>query len=134
MVRTQGRVDWAHLFFSSADRLGRAPFVASLGVVFLLFAAFDRWAFGPARSASGWLVCFLLFVCTCCLLAKSLHDRGRSGWWTAVIMFAFMTAWPRPDSAAGVVALLVLAVAAADLALGPGQADFNRFGPPPGVR
>jgi uncharacterized membrane protein YhaH (DUF805 family) len=121
--------DWPHLFFSSAGRLPRGPFAGAVAVVFAIFAAFDTLVSGPLRTFTAWLVFTLLFFSACCLLAKRLHDRGRSGWWTAVVIAGFLLAWPEPEGMAGGLALVILAFAGVDLLLAPGQRTANRFGP-----
>lgn len=131
MQQARGGFDWPHLFFSSAGRLARAPFAGAIGVVFAVFAAFDTQVEGAVRTYTAWLVFTLLFFSACCLIAKRLHDRSRSGWWTAVVIGAFLLAWPEPKGMAGGLALVVLAFAGIDLLFAPGRRVANRFGPPP---
>ena len=71
------------VFFASAGRMGRAPFLAAAGVLLGLFWAYERFVRGGPHAATAWLVHFVLFVAAASVLAKRLHDRGRSGWWAA---------------------------------------------------
>jgi uncharacterized membrane protein YhaH (DUF805 family) len=72
--------DWRHLFLSSGGRLGRGPFALAIGTIFLLFVLADFGLSGLVRAVIAWAVFVVLFFSACCLLAKRLHDRGRSGW------------------------------------------------------
>lgn len=128
---TRGGQDWAHLFFSSFGRIGRIPFAGGLLLVLALFAAFDLHSAGWVRTVSAWAVFTMLLFSGCCLLAKRLHDRGRSGWWAGAIWIAFLAAWPHAEGPFGPAGAVVLAVAAVDLLLLPGQREANRFGPAP---
>jgi uncharacterized membrane protein YhaH (DUF805 family) len=117
------------LFFDSAGRIGRGPFLVAVAVLAALFAAYERLVTGAAHLATGWLVHLVLFFCAVSVVAKRLHDRGRSGWWAALVLLAFAVAWPMrgPLSWIGVAALVWTAV---DLGVMPGQKNFNRFGAP----
>ena len=64
------------------------------------------------------------------MLAKRLHDRGRSGWWAAAILIAFNFTWPYPDSLIGAAGLLVVLWAAVELGWMKGEEGANRHGPP----
>jgi uncharacterized membrane protein YhaH (DUF805 family) len=65
------------------------------------------------------------------VLSQRLHDRGRSGWWSAPVLLAFALAWPWPLGPLGWLSAAVLAWAAVDLAALPGQTAPNRYGAPP---
>jgi uncharacterized membrane protein YhaH (DUF805 family) len=78
------------------------------------------WFFYPALLASG-----------ACVLSKRLHDRGRSGWWAALVLLALALVWPQARGAGAVLALPVLVWALVELAILPGEQGANRFGPPP---
>ena len=69
-----------------------------------------------------------LFFCGACVLSKRLHDRGRSGWWSAVILLAVAMVWPRPEGFLSFVAVLVLVWALIDLCIMPGERGNNRYG------
>ena len=124
ILRPERRPDGAELFFSSSGRLSRAPFVAGeaagLGALWL----YDRWITGWPRRLTGWAVLCVLLFSGACLLARRLHDLGRSGWWTALYAALFLWAWPHPRSwGAALMAGLAL-----ELCLRAGQARPNRFG------
>ena len=58
--------------------------VTTLGVL-ALYEAIT----GPTLQwLTGWFVYPALIFCGACVLSKRLHDRGRSGWWAALILFA----------------------------------------------
>ena len=65
-----------------------------------------------------------------CVLSKRLHDRGRSGWWAAVILLAAVAVhdtiefWDFPF-------VLVLVWAIVELGVLAGEQGANRFGPNP---
>lgn len=116
------------LFLTSSGRIGRIAFVLGGGVVLALWAGFDLIAPLKARDLIGWLVAVALLYSGACLLSQRLHDRGRSGWWSGLILLAFAMVWPRPQAPLDWVALALLILVVADLALLPGQKAFNRYG------
>ena len=71
-----------------------------------------------------------LLFSSACLLSKRLHDRGRSGWWAALVLLAFALVWP---NASGPRALFLIVVIWAVIELGimPGEEGSNRFGANP---
>lgn len=119
------------LFLTSSGRIGRIAFVLGGGVVLALWAGFDLIAPLKARDLIGWLVAAALLYSGACLLSQRLHDRGRSGWWSGLILLAFAMVWPRPQAPLDWVALALLILVVADLALLPGQMAFNRYGASP---
>ena len=119
-----GQIDWTQLFFSSSGRLARTPF--------LVAATISTAAAGVALHwLTGWVVYPVLIFCSACVLSKRLHDRGRSGWWAAVILIAFSAAWPSPRGFLGGVGCLVIIWAVVELGLLSGEQGANRFGPNP---
>jgi len=127
----EGRLDPVRLFFASTGRMGRLAFLPAIAVVVGLFAAYEAAVRGPAHLATAWLVHLVLLFSGVSLLSKRLHDRGRSGWWSAPILLAFVVVWPRPAGVADWLFAAVLAWAAVELALAPGRPGANRFGPRP---
>ena len=125
-----GQVSLAEYLFSSAGRLGRAPFLIGAAVLLALALAFKAAAPGDLRWL-GWLVDPPLLFCGCCITSKRLHDRGRTGWWAGVILAALICIWVKPQGFFAFVAVIVLAWAAVELLLVPGQGGANRFGPSP---
>jgi len=122
---------FSDLFLTSSGRIGRVGFIVGAGALLALWAAFDLLAPLKARDLLGWIIAAALLYSAACLLSQRLHDRGRSGWWSGLILLAFAMAWPRPQAPLDWVALALLIVAAIDLALLPGQKAFNRYGAPP---
>ena len=66
-----------------------------------------------------------------CVLSKRLHDRGRSGWWAALILFALIAVWPTPHGIGALVFTLILGWAVIELGVMQSEAGANRFGPSP---
>jgi uncharacterized membrane protein YhaH (DUF805 family) len=128
---TRGRIDWVQLFFSSSGRMGRAPFLVAAAALLAAFAVYDALFEGVLRWLTGWLVYPLLVFTAACVLSKRLHDRGRAGWWAALVLWAFAVVWPAPDGFFDFVFALLLVWAAVELAAMPGEPGANRFGPPP---
>lgn len=121
----------ADLFLTSSGRIGRIVFIMGAGVALALWAAFDLLSPLKVRDYIGWIVAAALLYSAACLLSQRLHDRGRSGWWSGLILLAFAMAWPRPQAPFDWVALGLLVMVVVDLALLPGQKTFNRYGAPP---
>ena len=120
------------LFFGSAGRAGRSGFAPAVAVLIALFAAYEQGVQGLAHRLTGWLVHLVLLFSAACVLSQRLHDRGRSGWWAAPVLLAFALAWPWPVGPLGWLCAAVLALAAVDLAILPGEKTPNRYGPPRG--
>jgi uncharacterized membrane protein YhaH (DUF805 family) len=118
------------LFLTSSGRSGRAAFVLEGGVLLALWATFDVLAPLRARDLVGWIVAAALLYSSACILSQRLHDRGRSGWWSGLILLAFAMAWPRPQAPLDWLAAVALILVVVDLALLPGQKAFNRYGAP----
>lgn len=126
----RGPETWVRLFFSSAGRMGRGPFLVAVAVLLAVFAGYDATAHGWFRAATGWLVGLALVFSGACVLSKRLHDRGRAGWWAALVLTAFIAVWPWPEGLVDALFLAVLVWAAVDLGAMPGRPGFNRYGPP----
>ena len=126
-----GQIDWLELFFSSTGRVSRGPFIIAAAVLIVL-ALLYKAAFGPTvELLTGWFVYPALFYCGACVLSKRLHDRGRSGWWAAVILFGTVAIWPQPVGFFDFLFGLVLVWAAVELGVMAGEAGTNRYGPNP---
>ena len=119
------------LFLTSSGRIGRLGFIVGAAVVLALWAVFDLLAPLKVRDLLGWIVAAALLYSAACLLSQRLHDRGRSGWWSGLILLAFAMAWPRPQAPLDWVAAAALILVAVDLIMLPGQKAFNRYGAPP---
>lgn len=121
----------ARLFLDGSGRSGRLAFLLAAGALLAVLATWETAPFGVRRWC-GWLVDLLLAFGACGVISRRLHDRGRSGWWTALALLAFVNVWPAPRGAAGWLLAPVLLAALVDLGLLPGQPRFNRYGPRPG--
>jgi len=124
-------MDWSELFFSAAGRAPRAPSLAAAALLLAIAVAYEAIVGATLHWLTGWFVYPGLFFCGCCVLSKRLHDRGRSGWWSALILFAVVAVWPRPDSFFDFIFALVLVWAGVELGAMPGEAGTNRYGSNP---
>jgi uncharacterized membrane protein YhaH (DUF805 family) len=122
------RVDWSELFFNASGRLGRGTFLAAMAAVIAVLAAYDQMLGRTLHLLLSWIVHPLLFFVGACLISKRFHDTGKSGWRSAIVLLAFCLAWPHPRGVMGLAAVLVLAWAAIELGVAPGNVGFNRFG------
>ena len=84
-----------------------------------------------ANWLTGWFVYPGLLFCGACVLSKRLHDRGRSGWWAAVILIALAAVWPYPIGFFDFLFALVVIWAVVELGVMGGEQGANRFGPNP---
>ena len=126
-----GRFGWSDLLLSASGRLARTPFWIASAVLIGLAALYEV-AFGPTLHwLTGWFVYPALLYMGACVLSKRLHDRGRSGWWAALILFATVAVWPQPNSFFDFFFTVVLVWAGIDLGAMPGEAGTNRYGPNP---
>jgi uncharacterized membrane protein YhaH (DUF805 family) len=128
-----GKIDWSELFFSADGRVARMPFIVAGALLIVLLSLYESVVFG--NEALHWLTGvfvygFLIFTGVC-VLSKRLHDRGRSGWWSPLIILAFILVWPYPSNFWDVVGMIFLIWAFVELALMPGEQGANRFGPNP---
>ena len=124
-------IDWRQLFTIPAGRTSRGPFWIAVATLFTLFALYEAVAGPDTKLLTFWFVYPLLLASGACVLSKRLHDRGRSGWWAALVLFAFAAEWARPFGFSGVAYILVLAWAAIELGVMQGEDGANRFGPSP---
>ncbi len=59
-------------------------------------AIYEAWVGATLHWLTGWFVYPALLYSGACVLSKRLHDRGRSGWWAALVLFALVAVWPTP--------------------------------------
>jgi uncharacterized membrane protein YhaH (DUF805 family) len=115
------------MFRNLQGRINRASYWAAIltgAAVFALIRMFD-----PKATLAEVVV---LFICV-----PRLHDIGRSGWWAGAaiigefVMVGFLTV--SLDAMLVASGLYVMLIGLLMIVLGciPGQADTNRFGPPP---
>jgi uncharacterized membrane protein YhaH (DUF805 family) len=121
---------WSVLFVSAAGRVGRLKFLVGVSGLMAGLIIFENAVPQILREWTAILVYPALLFASACLLSKRLHDRGRSGWWAALILLAFGMIWPSPTSWRSLF-VLVIVWAAVELGLMPSEQGANRFGPKP---
>ena len=126
-----GQVDWRDLFFSAGGRAPRSPTLMAALILLALAVFYEAVAGSTLHWITGWFVYPPLFYCGACVLSKRLHDRGRSGWWAALILFAIVAVWPQPSGFFDFLFVAVLIWAGVELGAMPGEAGTNRYGPNP---
>jgi uncharacterized membrane protein YhaH (DUF805 family) len=126
-----GRIGWTDLFWSASGRLARTPFLIACAVLIAVAALYEAWVGPTLHWLTGWLVYPALLYACACVLSKRLHDRGRSGWWAALVLFALVAVWPTPHGFGAALFTLVLLWAAIELGVMQGEDGANRFGPSP---
>ena len=126
-----GQIDWSELFFSADGRAPRAPTWLAAALLIGLVALYEAIVGPTLHWVTGWFVYPPFFYCGACVLSKRLHDRGRSGWWAALILFAIVAVWPHPSSFLDFAFMVVLVWAVVDLGVMPGEPGANRYGPNP---
>jgi uncharacterized membrane protein YhaH (DUF805 family) len=127
----EGRIGWTDLFWSASGRLARTPFLIGCAVLISLAAIYEAWVGATMHWLTGWIVYPALLFAGACVLSKRLHDRGRSGWWAALILFALIAVWPTPHGIGALVFTLILGWAVIELGVMQSEAGANRFGPSP---
>ncbi len=125
-----GRLGW-DLFLTASGRLARTPFLVATAILIAVAAVYEAWAGAAIHWMTGWFVYPALLYAGACVLSKRLHDRGRSGWWAALVLFALVAVWPAPHGVGAFAFMLILLWAAVDLGAMHGEAGANRFGPSP---
>ncbi len=93
-----GQIDWSELFFSANGRAARMPSWVAALTLLIAAALYEAVAGATLHWITGWFVYPPLFYCGACVLSKRLHDRGRSGWWAALVLIAVVAVWPQPNS------------------------------------
>ena len=124
-------MDCSELFFSAAGRAPRGPSLIAAAVLLAIAALYEALVGRTSHWITGFVVYLPLFFSGACVLSKRLHDRGRSGWWAALILVAIVAIWPRPDSFFDFLFALVLIWAGIELGAMPGEPGANRYGPNP---
>ncbi|QUD88623.1 DUF805 domain-containing protein [Phenylobacterium montanum] len=125
-------IDWRDLYLSGQGRLARTPFLIGAGILVVLMVLYEGVFTGLFRHLlTGWLVYPAAIWAGACVLSKRLHDRGKSGWWAALILVAVGVAWPHPNGFFDFLLVLVVVWAVVELAVLPGEQGANRFGPNP---
>ena len=126
-----GPMSWSELFFSAAGRAPRAPSVIAAVLLLAIAALYESVIPPTLHWITGLFVYVPLFFSGCCVLSKRLHDRGRSGWWAALVLASIMAVWPRPEGFFDFLFALVVVWAVVELGVMPGETGANRYGPNP---
>jgi len=126
-----GRIGWTELFLSASGRLARTPFWIAAAILVAFAAVYEAWVGPVLHWLTGWLVYPGLLFMGACVLSKRLHDRGRSGWWAALVLFALIAVWPTPHGFGALIFTLILGWAVIELGVMQGEDGANRFGPSP---
>lgn len=120
---------------SAEGRMARLPFLACAMLLVALTALYEAVVEPESMAALHWVsgvfVYGALFYAGACLLSKRLHDRGKSGWWAALVLGAIVLCWPTPQGVLDFLGVVVLVWATVELAVMPGEQGANRFGPNP---
>jgi uncharacterized membrane protein YhaH (DUF805 family) len=125
------RNDWKDIFLSSVGRTSRAPFLVASAILIAVTALYASIVGSVTHWITGWFVYPVLVFCTASVLSKRLHDRGRSGWWSALVLLAVLVVWPYPVGFLDVLFSIVLFWAVIELGVMPGEQEVNRYGPNP---
>jgi len=126
-----GVIDWRELFWSAAGRIPRGAFLIGVGILFLISALYEALASPVIKVITFWFMYPALLWSAACVVSKRLHDRGRSGWWAALVLLAFALVWPNTHGVWTVLAVPVLIWSVVELAVLSGEQGANRFGPSP---
>ena len=126
-----GQLDWVELFFSSAGRLARGPFLLAAVVLLVVLTLYQAVTGPTLRLLTGWLFYPGLLFSAACVLSKRLHDRGRSGWLAAIVLVAMVAVWPGPTGLFDFLFSLVIVWAIVELGALAGEQGANRYGPNP---
>ena len=126
-----GPIDWRDMFMTAGGRSSRGSTWVAVAVLFTLAMLYEAVAGQTLKLLTFWVIYPVLLAAAACVLSKRLHDRGRSGWWAAAVLFAFATLWPSPRGAGAVLALPVMLWAVVERGMMSGEQGANRFGPNP---
>ena len=125
------RTDWVELYTASTGRLARTPFLIAAAILIAVACLYESIAASPVRWLTGWIAYPVLLYAIACIVAKRMHDRGRSGWWAGLVVLAIIAVWPWPEGFVDFLFSLVLAWSVIELGVMGGEQGANRFGPNP---
>jgi uncharacterized membrane protein YhaH (DUF805 family) len=124
--------EWRELFGSAAGRSPRTSFWLGFAFLFMLSVLYEALTYGnPLKLLTFWFVYPLLWWAAACVVSKRLHDRGRSGWWAALVLVAFALVWPNTHGVWTVFGVAVLVWTLIELGIMPGEPGANRYGSSP---
>lgn len=125
------RAELTDLFLSASGRTARGPFLISSAVLLAFAVLYEAIAGITIHLLTGWLVYPPLLFFATCVLSKRLHDRGRSGWWAALILLSLVAIWPTPRHFLDFVFAAVVVWTIIELGAMPSEQGANRYGPNP---
>lgn len=125
------QTDWVELYTASTGRLARTPFLIAAAILFGVAWLYEFLAGSTLRWLTGWIAYPVLLYAASCILAKRLHDRGRSGWWAGLLVLGMIAVWPWPEGFIDFLFVLLLGGAVIELGVMSGEEGANRFGPNP---
>jgi uncharacterized membrane protein YhaH (DUF805 family) len=128
-----GPIDWRELFASPAGRCSRGRFLFAAAALFLLAIVYEAVADSSIKLLTFWFIYPLLLASTACVVSKRMHDRGRSGWWAALVLLGIVLVWRAPNAARLILAAPIIVWSIVELALMAGEQGANRFGANPTV-
>ena len=116
---------------SIAGRIARTPFLIASAALLGVASLYEAVVGVTIHWLTGWLVYPALIYAGACVLSKRLHDRGKSGWWAALVLAALVAVWPRPIGFLDFLFGLALIWAVIELGVLSGEEGANRYGPNP---
>ena len=124
-------IDWRTLFASPIGRCPRPRFWLAAASLFIVAALYEAVSDETVKLATFWFVYPALLASAACVASKRLHDRGKSGWWAALVLIGVALIWRAPNAARLLLATPILVWSAVELILLQGEEGANRFGPNP---
>jgi uncharacterized membrane protein YhaH (DUF805 family) len=125
------RAEWWDLFLSASGRTARGPFLMASAALLGFAIVYEAAAEAVLHLLTGWLIYPPLLFFATCVLSRRLHDRGRSGWWAALILLSLIAVWPTPKHFLDFVFAGVVVWAIVELGVMPGEQGSNRYGANP---
>ncbi|EJL30363.1 putative membrane protein [Caulobacter sp. AP07] len=125
------RGEWTDLFLSASGRIARGPFLIASAALLGFAVLYEAIAGMTIHLLTGWLIYPPLLFFATCVLSKRLHDRGRSGWWAALILISLVAVWPTPKHFLDFLFAAVVVWAIIELGAMPSEQGANRYGPNP---
>ena len=126
-----GLEGWRELFGSPVGRCSRARFWVAASALMSLLILYDVVTTPTLKLLTFWFAYPALLASGACVVSKRLHDRGRSGWWAALVLLAMILIWRTPEGGRFILALPVMVWSVVELGLLTGEQGANRFGPSP---
>ena len=125
------QTDLGALLLSADGRISRAPFLIAAATLLAVASVYEAIVGVTLHWLTGWFVYPALFYAGACVLSKRLHDRGKSGWWAALILFDLIAVWPQPVGFFDFLFGVALVWAVVELGVMGSEMGANRYGPNP---